>query len=159
MSFRISGLPQSEFRELFQLSEAELFAKGIRRMTVDLFPGYPDRISLDDAPIGSTVLLLNYEHQPANTPYRSRHAIFVHEQAPETFDATDIVPPALKRRVLSIRAFSEAGDLLAADLGKGDELAPKFEAMLADPNVAYLHAHYAKPGCFAARVVRAEKVN
>ncbi|AVP99950.1 DUF1203 domain-containing protein [Ahniella affigens] len=154
MSFRISGLPQSEFQSLFQQSDADLLAQGIRRMTVDVFPGYPDRISLDDAPIGSTVLLLNYEHQPADTPYRSRHAIFVHEQATATFDAVDTVPPALKRRVLSIRAFSAAGDLLAADLGKGDEIGPKFSAMLDDPNVAYLHAHYAKPGCFAARVAR-----
>jgi hypothetical protein len=28
--------------------------------------------------------------------------------------------------------------------------------MLADPHVAYLHAHYAKPGCYAARIDRAE---
>lgn len=154
MSFRVRGLPQSEFASLFLLSDAALSERGIRRMTVDAFPGYPDRISLDDATLGESVLLLNYEHQAADTPYRSRHAIFVREQPVSAFDAIDEVPPALRRRVLSIRAFTEAGDLCAAELGKGDDIAAKFEQLLADPKVAYLHAHYAKPGCFAARVDR-----
>lgn len=155
MSFRVRGLPQAEFSPLFSLTDAELHERGVRRMTVDAFPGYPDRISLDDAPIGESVLLLNYEHQASDTPYRSRHAIFVRERELDAFDAVDLVPPALQRRVLSIRAFTEAGDLCAAELGKGDEIASKFEQLLADPKVAYLHAHYAKPGCFAARVDRA----
>jgi hypothetical protein len=33
---------------------------------------------------GESVLLVNYEHQPAHSPFRSRHAIFVREGAEET---------------------------------------------------------------------------
>ena len=50
---------------------------------------------------------------------------------------------------------------LGAQLGtpqmvvEGEAAAPVIERMLADPGVAYLHAHYAKPGCYAARIDRA----
>ncbi|MFV3456565.1 DUF1203 domain-containing protein, partial [Mycobacterium tuberculosis] len=36
--------------------------------------------------IGDAAILLNYEHQPADTPYRSRHAIFVREGAQQALD-------------------------------------------------------------------------
>jgi hypothetical protein len=37
------------------------------------------------------VLLLNFEHQSAPTPYRSRHAIFVLEGAEKPFNEANIV--------------------------------------------------------------------
>lgn len=36
----------------------------------------------------------------------------------------------------------------------GDGLKEKADIMLGDENVAYLHVHYAGPGCFAVRVER-----
>ncbi|HTU62781.1 MAG TPA: DUF1203 domain-containing protein, partial [Polyangiales bacterium] len=77
MSFRISGLPAQPFAALFALSDQELAARDIIRMTVDRQPGFPCRVSLEDADPGESVLLLNYEHLPVASPYRSRHAIFV----------------------------------------------------------------------------------
>ena len=45
--------------------------------------------------------------------------------------------------------------MVEADLVDGQALEPAIEKMLADPAVAYLHAHFAKPGCFAGRIDRA----
>lgn len=45
--------------------------------------------------------------------------------------------------------------MIDADLAEGPEAERTIERMLADPGVAYLHAHYARPGCFAARIDRA----
>ena len=53
-----------------------------------------DRVTLEDAPVGQALLLLNYEHQAADTPYRSRHAIYVSEAATETRRATLVEPLA-----------------------------------------------------------------
>ena len=100
-------------------------------------------------------ILLNYEHQPADTPYRSRHAIFVREGADRAYDAIDVVPEVLSIRPVSLRAFNAIGEMVDADLVDGHALVPLIERFLADPNVAYLHAHYAKRGCYAARIVRA----
>ena len=79
MDFRITGLPATEFAHLANLSGEQLEQLGIQRTRVEAPNAAPDRISLRDAEPGETVLLLNYEHQPAESPYRSRHAIYVIE--------------------------------------------------------------------------------
>ena len=42
-----------------------------------------------------------------------------------------------------------------ADLAMGDEVGPVIERLLANPRTAYIHAHNAKQGCYAARIDRA----
>lgn len=155
MSYVVSGLPLEPFRPLFGLSDEALAERGVIRCAVDANPGFPCRVTLEDAEPGETVLLLNYEHQPADTPYRSRHAIFVSEQARETRRAVDEIPGALRvRKALSLRAFDEAGMMLDAEIVPGAELEPVIERLLAVPGVAYLHVHNAGRGCYAARIDR-----
>ena len=89
MSFRITGLSPEPFRPLFGLSDQELAAQGVRRYVADSKPGFPDRVEMRDAEPGETVLLLNYTHQPADTPYRASHAIFVIEGAKVRYDRID----------------------------------------------------------------------
>jgi hypothetical protein len=45
--------------------------------------------------------------------------------------------------------------MLDADIAEGREARPLIERLLALPEAAYLHAHYAKRGCYAARIERA----
>ena len=155
MSFRITGLDPAPFAPLFGLPDAELARRGVRRMVVDAKPGFPDRIELRDLDPGETALLLNHVHQPADTPYRASHAIFVREGAASAFDAIDQIPEALACRPLSLRAFDADHMMVDADLVDGRAAAGTIERMLGDPRVAYLHAHYAKRGCYAARIDRA----
>lgn len=154
MSFRITGLSPAPFLPLFALDDAALAARGIERRQVDAFPAFPDRIELRDAEPGETVLLLNFEHQAAATPYRSAHAIFVCEGATTAFDAIDVVPDVLRRRTLSLRAFDAAHRMVDADLVEGAAAETLIERLLGDARVAYLHAHYARRGCYAARIDR-----
>jgi hypothetical protein len=155
MSYVVSGLPLEPFRPLFGLSDAALAEQGVVRYAVDADPGFPCRVTLEDAKLGDTVLLLNWEHQPADTPYRSRHAIFVSERARETRRAVDEIPGALRvRKALSIRAFDAAGMMVDAEIASGDALEPVIARMLAVPDVAYLHVHNAGRGCYAARIDR-----
>lgn len=154
MSFRITGLAPDAFLPLAGLNDAQLAARGVERRVVDVFPGFPDRIGLDDIPPGETALLLNWTHQPADTPYRASHAIFVREAATAAYDGGE-VPPALRRRVLSLRAFDATHRMVDADLASGAQIEDVIARLLADERVAYLHAHYAKPGCYAARIDRA----
>jgi hypothetical protein len=155
MSFVVSALPVAEFQPLFALSDAELAERGIVRRTVD-GPGSPCRVTLEDAPVGETVLLMNYEHQPADTPFRSRHAIFVREAAQDRSFAPDEIPPAFAaRKFLSLRAFDDTGMMVDADITPTAELDAAIDRLLANPQAAYLHAHYAGAGCYAARIDRA----
>ncbi len=155
MDFQISGLPLAPFAPLFALSDAELADRAIVRKVVEESPGTPCRVSLQDADVGERVLLLNYEHLPVSSPYRATHAIFVRERAVEAKPRVNEVPEVLARRLLSLRAYDSKGMMQTADVVQGREIRPAIEAMFADPKVEYIHAHNAKPGCFAARIDRA----
>ena len=154
MSFRITGLSPEPFRHLFGLSDAELRVHGAIRMIADKNPGFPDRIEIRDAEPGEALLLVNYTHQPAPTPYRASHAIFVIEGAKVRYDRIDEIPPALRLRTLSLRAFDKYDLIVDADLVDGGNVESTIQRFFADPRVAYIHAHYAKYGCYAARIDR-----
>ena len=153
--FQITPLPSRPFSHLFGKSDEELATLGVVATTADSKPGFPCRVSLRDAEPGERVLLLNHQHQPADTVYRSAHAIFVIEGADEASLPAGEVPDAMQARMLSVRAFSADHMMTDADLVDGKDAATLFERLLADPRVAYLHAHYAKRGCYAARIDRA----
>ncbi|HET6551973.1 MAG TPA: DUF1203 domain-containing protein [Dyella sp.] len=154
MSFRITGLPAAAFADLFTLSDEELAQRRAVRVVADQPHGYPCRISLTDAEPGQSLILLNYEHQPADSPFRSTHAIYIRE-GQQQYDRMDEVPDQLRRRLLSVRGFDASGMLRDADVAQGTALEPLIERLFEDEQVAYLHIHMARPGCYAARVDRA----
>jgi len=153
--FRISGLLATPFRPLYGLSDQDLAAKGIKRYLVDKHPGFPDRIEMCDARIGQSVLLLNHVCQPADTPYRASHAIFVREGAETTYVGLDEVPESMRSRVLSLRAYDAAGMMIDADIIDGSEVESLIGRLLENIEVAYIHAHNAKRGCYSGRIDRA----
>ncbi len=152
MSFRITGLPAETFDHLFAMSDDELAAQGAVRRQAD--GPAPCRVSLTDATPGDEVILVNYEHHAVESPYRMRFAIFV-RQGEETYDRIDEVPQQLRTRMLAARAFDADGMMVAFELVEGAKLEDAIERLLAKPRAAYLHIHFAAPGCYAARVERA----
>ena len=154
MSFRIIGLDPAPFAPLFALSDAELAERGVLRRIADDPVGFPCRVSLDDAEPGEELILLSYEHHAVPSPYRGSSPIYIRRAARSACDVIDRVPPALARRLLSVRAYDRDALLHDPSLVEGSELAAHLPRVLADPAVAYVHVHYAKPGCFAARVER-----
>ena len=154
MSFRITGLPAENFTELFGLSDEALVARGaVRRIADGRVPGYPCRVSLTDSQPGDELLLVNYEHHPVDSPYRMRFAIYV-RKGDETYDAVDRVPEQLRLRTLAVRAFDANAMMVGWDLVDGQGLEAAIERLFTDPHAAYLHVHFAAPGCYAARVDR-----
>lgn len=151
MSFRITGLPAEQFAPLFALSDAELAAQGALRRIAD--DNYPCRISLTDSVPGDELILVNYEHHPVDSPYRMRFAIYV-RKGEETFDAIDAVPEQLRTRTLAVRAFDAKAMMVGRELVEGRELEAAIDRQFTDPRAAYLHIHFAAPGCYAARVDR-----
>ncbi len=155
MSFSISGLPAEDFLPLFDLSDEALKARGVIRKTVSAKPGFPCRITLEDAEPGETVLLLNHESHKTDSPYRSSYAIYVRENASVAQTFTDELPPVFKGRPIALRIFDKGGNLIGADLDMDGELAAKIERAFNNPDATYIHAHNAMHGCFAAEIRRA----
>jgi hypothetical protein len=155
MSFRIVGLPAEHFAPLFALTDAQLAAQGaVRRVAEARSPGTPCRISLTDAQPGDELLLVNYEHHPCDSPYRMRFAIFV-RKGEETYDEVDQVPEQLRLRTLAVRSFDADAMMVDRELVDGRDLEAAIARLFADARAAYLHVHFAAPGCYAARVERA----
>lgn len=123
-------------------------------MRVTERPSFPCRIRLDDAEVGEAVLLVNHVSHAVDNPYRASHAIFVTEGAEEPALYEDEMPPALERRILSLRAFDSAGMMIDAALAQPGEADAAVGALFADPRVASIHAHNAIRGCFAAKIER-----
>jgi hypothetical protein len=114
MDFRIQGLSPEPFLSLYGLSDEELASRSAKRYIANAKSGFPDRIEMRDAEPGERLILVNYVHQPAATPYRASHAVFVLEGAEKTYDTVNEVPEVLRRRLISIRAFDLKNKALAS---------------------------------------------
>ena len=150
--FRIKGLPAGEFAPLFALSDEALKERGAVRRIAD--GPRPCRISLTDAKAGDELILVNYEHHAVASPYRMRFAIYV-RKGEQTFDAVDEVPEQLRTRTLAVRGFDAGGMMTGWELIDGGKLEDAIGKLFSDPRAAYLHVHFAAPGCYAARIERA----
>jgi len=154
MSYQLTGLDPALFDGLFDLDADALAARGMRRMRVDAPFGYPCRISLEDAPVGEEVLLLPFTHQQSRSPYRASGPIFVRRGQRAAACIQGSLPPYLRRRPLSLRAYDAADDMVDADVVDGKDAATLIGHYLAREAVSYLHVHFARRGCYACRVDR-----
>ncbi len=155
MGFQVSALGIDQFSHLFGQDGEVLAQSGVQRVIADDCPGYPCRVSLQDAAIGESMLLMNYEHQSAASPYRSSHAIYVREFASQARPDKNEIPESLRIRLLSVRSFDNSGMMLEADVIDGRQLERLVEQLFNNDTLDYLHIHRAKRGCYAARVERA----
>lgn len=155
MGYQVIALDATEFANLYGLDRDELAKRGVERHTVLEKPGYPCRVSLVDCDVGEKVLLMNYEHQPADTPYRSSHAIFVRDGAETAVIEKNTIPELLRIRTLSVRAFDSEGAMVDAEVIDGEKLANLIDRMFEIDSIVYLQVHNAGRGCFDANIVRA----
>jgi hypothetical protein len=153
MTYRITGLDPAPYKPLFGLSDEELSARGVVRMTVS-DNGYPCRVSLTDRALGESVLLVNHVSHDVANPYRASHAIFVTETEQRPAEYVDQVPPVFGPRVLSLRGFDKDGMMVDAILTQPGEADAGIRRLFGDPAIESIHAHNATRGCFAAKIER-----
>jgi hypothetical protein len=154
-SFKLVALDAVAFAGLFEQSDAELAAMGARRMVVDTAPGFPCRVTLADAAVGETVVLLPHLHHDVASPYRASGPIYVRQGGVTATPAIGEIPVMFRHRLLSLRAYDATGMMLGADVVQGTELEDAMGRLFEDEQVDYLPIHNAKPGCFNCRVERA----
>ena len=153
-NFRIVGLPLAQFEPLFFLDDNELEQKRARRLIVDAKPGFPCRVSLQDAEIGERVVLVPFVHHEVESPYRASGPIFIRETAKEVELEPDELPDMVTSRVMSVRAYNDKGTMVNAAVTPGNELKSQIEKFFGDAKISYLHLHNAGAGCYSCRVER-----
>ena len=154
MSFQLTGLPHEPFEPLFELPDAKLAEMGVVRVTANGTSGYPCRVSLVEAEAGETLLLLPYEHQPAVSPYKSSGPIYVRKGSRQRTLAAGEIPSCVSSRLISIRAYDAAHFIIEAEVRDGSLVASEIERQFSNAEVAYIHLHNAKRGCFSCLVNR-----
>lgn len=154
MTYRIEGLPPEAYRSLVGLDEQSLARRGARLVTADSKPGFPCRVTLEDAEPGERLILFNHVSHDVPTPFRSAYAIYVRETAQVPACYVDEPPPVFSGRALGLRGFDSDGMLRGALLALPGEADSKIRALFERPEIATIHAHNAAAGCFAAKIVR-----
>ncbi|HEV7232949.1 MAG TPA: DUF1203 domain-containing protein [Sphingorhabdus sp.] len=155
MTYRISGLAPEQFSHLIDADEATLATEGAVRVVAGADKGWPCRISLEDAKAGESLILLNHVSHEVATPYKSSYAIYVREAAAAPAEYVGEIPPVFEGRPIALRAFDDEGMLRNAALALPGEADAKIRDLFAANEIAYIHAHNAAHGCFAAKVERA----
>ena len=156
MTYRIRGLERGPFERFFAMDEAELARHFARRVRADADRGFPCRVSLRDAAAGEDLLLVHHVSHDVATPYRNGFAIFVREGADEPAEHVDACPPVFEGRPLAFRCYDVEGNLRTAALAMPGEADATIRRLLGEPETAYIDAHNAAHGCFAARIERYE---
>lgn len=154
IDFRIRGIDPAPFVHLYGLPDRELALHGAIRYEATEGSAHPDRVELRHALPGEHVLLVNYVHQPAASPYRASHAVYVREGATHPAEFINAVPEPLQVRMLSLRAFDSSHMIVDAILRDGANAQDAIRELLSNPATAYVHAHYAARGCYAAHIER-----
>ena len=114
------------------------------------------RISLDFGEVGEEILLINYNHHDANSPYNSNYAIFVRKNAEEIkLEPNELAPVFKRNSPIAMRGFDKNGFLQSAEIEMGPKIANNIEKFFENPQIEYIHAHFAAYGCYAAKIVRA----
>ncbi len=100
-TFQLVGLDPAPFAPLFALPDEVLRARGVMRLRADSAPGYPCRVSLEDAVVGEELLLLPYTHMEGPSPYQATGPIFVRRGAQRRILAPGGVPQYITGRLIT----------------------------------------------------------
>jgi hypothetical protein len=141
--------------QLHALDPDTIDLSSARKVVVDESPGFPCRVSLQDAAIGETVYALSYPHHDVGSPYRSSGPIFIRRGAEQAMPAPGEIPLMFAHRQLSLRAYDAEAMMISAEVVGPGELRTAIERQFAAEDVSYLHVHNARPGCFNCAVTRA----
>jgi hypothetical protein len=154
-SFQLVGLDHTPFQALFDLSDEQLTQRSIKRCFADESPGFPCRISLEDAQVGEKLLLLPYVHQAADSPYRASGPIFIRRGVQQRKLPVGDVPSYVTNRLMSVRAYDSEHTIVDASVSEGVVVGSELMKYFRRADVAYVHLHNAKRGCFSCQVIRA----
>ena len=154
-TFRILPIEQSAAN---RVREARDDGHGNREIqpTVAQEPGaYPCRVCLEEAGVGEEVLLFSYcpFHHPV--PYQNLGPIFVHAHSCVPYDRPGSVPELMRRRLLALRGYDADGRMKECDVVQGAELESVVDRFFRNSEVAVIHAHNARAGCFVCTIERA----
>jgi len=131
------------------------YPEGAKKIKVDQRPGYPCRLSLQDAEVGETVILFTYPHHQVDSPYKSAGPVFVRMNGEAAKLPNNTLPKMLEHRFLSLRVYDEDAMMIGSTTVAGNSLSTTINELFSDANAKYIQVHNAGPGCYNCEIRRA----
>ena len=147
-TFQIIALDLAQYLPFFDLTDEELQVHSIARQFADKSPGYPCRISLEDAAVGEEVLLFQYDHHAVKSPYRSSGPMYIRRTGDKAVVDPDFVPTFLLKRTISLRCYDKQQMMISATVCQGDTIANELRTFFQNLDIVYIHIHNARTGCY-----------
>jgi hypothetical protein len=154
-NFKIAAI-DNNFNQLFNLSDEVLEEMSILKMIVDEKPGYPCRVTLEDAEIGEEVLLLSFEYHETQSPYKASGPIFIRKNSEKVSLKENEIPEMLFQRQQTLRMYDNNGIMIDAKSPKSINIRKEIELGFSNINVSYIQIHNTNPGCYNCQVNRVE---
>lgn len=155
INFKFYSLDKKQFDEFFEMSKNELDKLNIRKIIVEEKPGYPCRVSLQDAEIGEEVLLMSYNHIINKSLFDSKGPIFIRKNAQNKEFKVNEIPLMFNHRILSLRGYDIDYMMIYAATIKGSVLKETINTAFENEKVNFIHIHNSSPGCYNCLVKRA----
>lgn len=145
--FRIVPLPT-------EVAEAARHASASDHQIVitDKPNAYPCRHCLRWANPGEALVLFPYQSIPPGPPYSESGPIFVHQEPCERYSTVNEYPAAFREGRV-VRGYDARAEMILAEVA-GDNPEDVIEAMLANPEIAFVQVRSVTRGCFTMKVER-----
>ncbi len=153
-NFQIKAIDTSRVNHLFDLNDQDLAKMNAIKKTVTAKPGFPCRVSLEDAEVGEEVILFSYDPFNIDSPYQTQSPIFVRINAKTAKLGVNEIPRMLQHRTQSLRAFDNSGMMLDARTINGKEVSEHLKNLFLNQDILFIHIHNSGPGCFNCQVDR-----
>ncbi len=152
MTIRIAPLPAS-FLQKVRYDRIDDLGQPVRRVVAE--GGEPCRDVLRRAVAGEELILASFTPFAKVGPYKEYGPVFVLAKDSSESAALDSLPTGgyLRERFV-VRAYSEAEEILEAELVTAGDAEATVQRFLGRGDTAFLHVRFPTYGCFALRVER-----
>jgi hypothetical protein len=154
-NFEIIALP-TDVVDRWRTARADDHGNPLAPIVADEPGAFPCRHCLRDAEPGEPLLLASHSPFALPGPYKEVGPVFVHQERCERWRDAG-VPEQLRRRLLALRGYDRRQTLVGAVVVEGATLEAELAQLLARSDVDFVHARFARPGCFACRIERASE--
>ena len=119
-------------------------------------PGNPCRHCLRRATVGERLVLFSYSPFQTRNPYKEVGPIFVHADGCSRYTQNGRLPEDFSNRPIVLRGYDGRQRIARVAVVVDGSTEGRIEELLADPEIAYVHARSFTHGCYLFRVDRGE---
>lgn len=152
MSFIVTAL-ETAVADAMRNASQDAYGNAIDAET-QTAPGNPCRHCLRRANAGERLVLFSYSPFDTRNPYKEVGPIFVHADGCPRYPQDDRLPEDSLNRPITLRGYDAAQRIAQVAVVVDGTTERRVEELLADPDIAFIHARSFTHGCFLFRVDR-----